>query len=450
MSDFHMTRSTGKRAYHIKNTLPSDPNMLPIKDWSKTNQECYLKFRVWLHTTGYSQSTIQTYLIGARFVLGFLKKPYLAIDPDQDIGHVLEYCQKNEPSSAKLDCYRKGFNAFRRYLCKAQNRPITPKKIHWQYYLTGLPENLSSAIVDFTQQCQRSWRMDLRHEATITHLSHLTHSLRWMAFHLNVSSISDIAPKVWYAYLDVRLSSGISPASLNVELKALRSFLFFAQDLGMPVCESFFKIPKLPVGSYSPKDIPLEELRSLMAEIRQKSCSTQNRDRQIGLMDWTWFLLMLYSGLRTSEVRKLCLEDIDFTSSRIHIMQSKGNKDRIVYFSQTVSDALQAYLEVRGWKREINKKVFLFRNEPLSKSYCGHRLRSYGNQCRVHITPHQLRHTCATLLLNEKVPVVSIQKILGHQRAETTMGYARLYDHTVAEDYFRAMERIEVISPSKT
>jgi hypothetical protein len=54
-----------------------------------------------------------------------------------------------------------------------------------------------------------------------------------------------------------------------------------------------------------------------------------------------------------------------------------------------------------------------------------------------------MRHTCATLLLNERVPVISVQMLLGHQHVDTTMHYARLYDGTVAADYFKAMDRIE-------
>ena len=66
----------------------------------------------------------------------------------------------------------------------------------------------------------------------------------------------------------------------------------------------------------------------------------------------------------------------------------------------------------------------------------------------IKLIPHQLRHTCATLLLNERVSVLSVQMILGHQHVDTTMRYARLYDGTLAEDYFRAMDQIEGLTQS--
>jgi len=71
------------------------------------------------------------------------------------------------------------------------------------------------------------------------------------------------------------------------------------------------------------------------------------------------------------------------------------------------------------------------------------RLDTYGRRCRVRITPHQLRHSNATLLLNAGVPIEALQKLLGHTNIDTTMIYGRVYDSTVAADYYRAMGQIE-------
>lgn len=58
-------------------------------------------------------------------------------------------------------------------------------------------------------------------------------------------------------------------------------------------------------------------------------------------------------------------------------------------------------------------------------------------------TPHQLRHTCATLLLNAGAPILTVQMILGHRHIDTTLGYARLYDGTLARDYYAAIQAVE-------
>jgi hypothetical protein len=85
----------------------------------------------------------------------------------------------------------------------------------------------------------------------------------------------------------------------------------------------------------------------------------------------------------------------------------------------------------------------LYCHRPLRGTYRRQRQRTYGRRCGALVKPHQLRHSCATLLLNAGAPVLTVQTILGHKFVDTTLGYARLYDGTVAADYYRAMAEIE-------
>jgi hypothetical protein len=80
---------------------------------------------------------------------------------------------------------------------------------------------------------------------------------------------------------------------------------------------------------------------------------------------------------------------------------------------------------------------------PLTRTYFFERLRTYCQVLGIHIHPHQLRHSCSTLLLNSGAPVLTVQTLLGHKWVDTTLGYARLYDGTVANDYYQAMAGIE-------
>lgn len=147
------------------------------------------------------------------------------------------------------------------------------------------------------------------------------------------------------------------------------------------------------------------------------------------------------TGLRTYEIRCLRLSDLNLEARQVHIEQSKGLQDRIVFLSQTGIEALKAYLALRGPAETDH--VFIYRHQPLRVGYCGRRLHLYGKRCGLHVTPHQLRFSCATLLLNAGTPILTVQRILGHQRVETTLRYARLYDSTIAADYGRAMAEVE-------
>ena len=108
--------------------------------------------------------------------------------------------------------------------------------------------------------------------------------------------------------------------------------------------------------------------------------------------------------------------------------------------SQEAVSALSAYLAVR--RPAAGDHIFIYRHWPLSCTYCGKRLHSLGGKCSVNITPHRLRASFATLLLNAGASVLTVQALLGHKHVDTTMQYARVYDSTVAADYARALHRM--------
>jgi integrase len=101
---------------------------------------------------------------------------------------------------------------------------------------------------------------------------------------------------------------------------------------------------------------------------------------------------MVHSSLRTCEIRRLRLSDLNLETRQVRIEQSKGLQDRIVFLSQTGIEALKAYLAIRD-PAEMDH-VFIYRHQPLKVGYCGRRLQLYGQQCGLHVTPHQLRFSC--------------------------------------------------------
>ena len=87
--------------------------------------------------------------------------------------------------------------------------------------------------------------------------------------------------------------------------------------------------------------------------------------------------------------------------------------------------------------------LFIYRHKPLSKDLIRGRLKAAGERLGFKVTPHMLRHTFGTQLLNAGAKITTIQALLGHERLNTTMVYAQVHDQTVMEDYFQAMEQIE-------
>ncbi|MEW6405343.1 MAG: tyrosine-type recombinase/integrase, partial [Chloroflexota bacterium] len=441
-----MTRSTGKRRSHYKNILPKDPALQRFGEWPSDTVGFYHAFREWLRASGYGESALHIYGSATRTAISFLRKPYWSVDPEVDIERAKAYiAQRSDLRPSSRAEYFKGLNKFADYIRLRFHRPKPEKPIRWESNIGSLSPVLQNDVREFISICQLGWPSEKRPDCARDKLYTLARPLRWMAEHGTLREVGDLTPQAWYAYLDERIRSGIHPATTNIELSALKHFVHFLQDNDRAVCERFLLVDYLDDGDHLPKDVPLEQLWKLQTAIQTESQTSHAGRRRLGKMDLAWFLLMLHCGLRSGEVRRLKMGDIQWDSRRVRIEQSKGLKDRQIYLTDAVLQALQAYAQraVRGPADALPENVFIFRHAPLTRTYCFQRLETYGRHCGVKASPHQLRHSCATLLLNAGVPVLSLQMILGHKQIDTTLGYARLYDGTLAADYYSAMNRVE-------
>ena len=413
----------------------------PIQEWLPANHNFYMHFRRWLRDGGYGDSALDLYSVAARLAIGWLDKAYWLIDPDADLERVRQVMAERYDREATRQTYFKGLAKLGEYLRLRCHRPAPEKTVNWDYFLGPLPDWLAADVREYVAHRRRGWLPEVCHCSTNTLLSDLTLSLRWMAAHVSLAGFEDLAPGLWFDYLDTRLEAGIRPITANGELAMLQQFLTFVAEQGRPICRRMLLVEPLKIGPRLPRDVPPEQLCRLLAEIETVATADHAGARRMGLLDRAWFLLMLHSGLRVGEVRRLRQGELDLDARRLRIEQSKGLKDRLVYLSSPTVDALHAYRQVRG--PAGSDHVFLYRHLPLSSTYCGQRLQTYGERCGVRITCHQLRYSCATLLLNAGAPVLTVQMLLGHKHVDTTLGYARLYDGTVAADYYRAIGEIE-------
>lgn len=421
----------------------SDPRIKPLSAWPASNQACYAAFRDWLIETGYGPSALQLYTVAARLAFGLLEQPWRQLDPEKDLEPVREYIAGHYGRQGTRETYLKGLAKLTVFLRRRNHTPTPEKALNWPYYLRGLPAWLQADVREHAQHTRRGWALDRQWERMGNYLSHLTRGLRWLSEHEPFASLDEIAPRKWLAYADSRLAEGIHLKTLNIELYWLQALLRWVAAQGRPVNAQMLALEQFTVERNLPKDVPAEQLRKVLAEVEKDATSKNPSVRQLGLMDRAWVLLMLHCGLRTGEVRRLLLSDVLWEQRQVRIEESKGLNDRHVYLSPEALAALRAYLAVREREAEMPENLFVFRHFPLGRFYCRQRLVTYGRRCGVHVTPHQLRHSCATMLLNAGAPIVTVQKVLGHRYIDTTLGYARLYDGTVAADYYGAMAQIE-------
>ena len=403
-----MTKSTGQRRHHLKDVQPRDPAVVRLGAWPPANQTFYQRFRQWLRDGGYGDSALKLYGCAARLALGWLDVPYWEIDPQADLDRVRAYIAERYTSESTRQEYGRGLKKLAEYLSSVSHKPPPQKPIRWQTYIGTLPDWLADDIRTYVAHRRRSWPPDIQRHSTITCLSQLTLSLRWMAAHTSLDDAKAITPALWYGYVDDRLAEGRSPATLNVHLYALLGFLRFLAARDRPICERMLRVELLTEDERLPRDVPVAQLRRLQREIEAEATSERTEVRRRGRMDLAWYLLMLHCGLRTGEVRFLRLSALDLDGRRLRVERSKGLKDRVVYLSEPAVEALRAYLDVRGDAREPTDHVFLYRHRPLSIRYCSVRLDTYGKRCSVRVTPHQLRHSFATLMLNVGAPIQAL------------------------------------------
>lgn len=285
--------------------------------------------------------------------------------------------------------------------------------LDWDKYLLGIAPELGEWIRGYALHRSRSWR----EEECIHHTRSLLSGITSFFRSVKPSCLQGITPRIWFAYVEGRMKVGIKPTSLNTTLRMIQSFLRYAQSNGIAICETLLEVRPLKTGDALPKDLNLSQIKSLL-----QAAPVQ--------MDFGWILLMLHSGLRTCEVRALHWRYVDLQSRTLRIHASKGGQSRVVFLSPQVIQALDCL-------PKDSEYVFTYRNQPLGHRYCQSRLTTIGRQCGFHITPHQLRHTCATMLLNAGMSILGVQKILGHKYVETTLRYARVYDSTVMMDLRR-------------
>jgi len=158
--------------------------------------------------------------------------------------------------------------------------------------------------------------------------------------------------------------------------------------------------------------------------------------------DRAWFFTLAHTGIRISELLDLRLEDVNVEAGYITVRGTKSDRDRIVYMTMQMQDALDFYLEQRIDVSETDHFFVRERGQSPTSRTMLRRLRQLGQLAGVDVTPHKLRHTLATRLTNRGMPIESLQKLMGHRHIHTTQIYAHVYNETVHAQFIDAMANV--------
>ena len=155
------------------------------------------------------------------------------------------------------------------------------------------------------------------------------------------------------------------------------------------------------------------------------------RDGCEEIRDLAMIDMLASTGMRVGEMVTLNRDDVDF-NERECVVVGKGDKERVVYFDARTKMHLQSYLD-----NHINDNAALFvtLNAPHERMKIGGievRLRELGKRLGVDkVHPHKFRRTLATMAIDKGMPIEQLQKLLGHQRIDTTLQYAMVKQSNV-------------------
>jgi len=249
--------------------------------------------------------------------------------------------------------------------------------------------------------------------------------------------------RAFLAHLD---GFGYSPATTARKIATLRSFYKWMQKRGVVSTNPMLLIRTPKQTKRLPKAITVEQVERLL-------CSPDNRET-LGARDRAILETLYSTGVRVSELVDLNRNDLDHASQTLHI-RGKGKKERIVPLGSHAMAAIRHYLTllepdprfVELRKRSmVDSAVSLFVNKNggrLSSRSVRRKLDKYLKQAGLDptISPHTLRHSFATHLLDNGADLRSVQELLGHQSLSTTQIYTHLSSMRLRTAYEEAHPR---------
>lgn len=309
-------------------------------------------------------------------------------------------------------------------------------------YLTdSLPAWLAPHLRQHTLRRMANWSAHRLKKQTYGHLYSLGRICQWLVEQRHWTALEQLQRSDLAAYVDHRLAAGLKPGSIRAELVIFGGFWRDLLDQELVTNGAILRVKAPQAGEHLPQYLTPVEFERLLQLIQTETLSDRPQDR----FNQAWFYLLAHAGLRASELLNLRLSDCDLTGQRLRVRAGKGNRDRVIPMTDTLTTVVRSYLAVR----EIvpADHLLIHRATPVNYSLISARLQRFGQKANiVPLNPHRLRHTLATLLVNQGMPITSLQKFLGHQNINMTLIYAKVFDETVRQQFAAAMAQIEGIA----
>ncbi|MBI5416725.1 tyrosine recombinase XerC [Candidatus Poribacteria bacterium] len=242
-------------------------------------------------------------------------------------------------------------------------------------------------------------------------------------------NVEDIKTEDVRSYMAAVYKKNVKDTTIKRKMATLQSFFTFLEDQEYILKSPFRKIKKkFKIPRRLPKVLSKDEMTDLLrAPLNKIAGESENEFKH--LRDRAILELFFATGIRISELCNLMLNDMDMNEKIIRVF-GKGSKERVVSFdNEGTLKALNNYLALRNNINTQCNNVFLNRfHESISPRAIQKLFQSYIKKAGIdkHATPHSLRHTMATMLLESGADLRSVQEILGHSSVATTQIYTEV------------------------
>jgi integrase/recombinase XerC len=277
--------------------------------------------------------------------------------------------------------------------------------------------------------------------AYIADIQEFSRFLQNNSFIKTPDEIIDAGPENIREYLSCLYRQKVKKVTVNRKVSSLRAFYKYVLRTGKIKNNPAEMIQTLKTEKYMPTFLSVDEMFELL--------KAKDDNSVLGLRNRAMLEIFYSSGLRLSELAGLDLIDLDFNQKLVKV-RGKGRKERIVPVGGPALKAVQEYLEKIGEIRKgtnggiLKKPLFLnVRGERITTRSIARIVNEVTGKSGIgrKISPHALRHSFATHLLNAGADLRSIQELLGHESLSTTQKYTAVNINRMMEVYDKAHPR---------
>ena len=278
-----------------------------------------------------------------------------------------------------------------------------------------------------------AWKRHLSLERNLTketlkaYLGDLDQFMFWAAEHqpspLNLTTQDHIESWIYFQGEDEK-----NPSSIARNLSSLKSFFKFLHQKDIINQDPCQQISGPKLGQYLPKVLTQTQMTELFDSI---DLTKKGANR-----DYTLIELLYSAGLRISEALNLRIEDIHMEDSWI-LVRGKGRKERMVPMGEQALDTIENYIQNERRTLDVISPELLLnlRGKKLSRMGAWKIIQRYSAHCGFPISPHTLRHSFATHLIEGGMDLRVLQMLLGHSDITTTQRYTHLQMNQFMEEH---------------